>query len=111
MFKMEIKQKRIDASGIKFFIEKDGEEIGRATLYLMHNDLHERPFGLLEDVFVKEEFRGQGLGSSLLNAAIGAAKNRCYKLICTSRYSRPKVHELYEKLGFKNHGVEFRMTF
>jgi len=35
----------------------------------------------------------------------------CYKLIATSRTSRPKVHELYQRLGFENHGVEFRMNF
>jgi hypothetical protein len=23
----------------------------------------------------------------------------------------PKVHELYERLGFERHGVEFRMNF
>ena len=108
---MEIQQKVVSASGIKFFIEKDSQEIGRATLYLMHNDLHQRPFGLLEDVFVKEEFRGQGFGTKLVQAVLEVAKNRCYKLLATSRYSRPKVHQWYEKFGFKNHGVEFRMDF
>ncbi len=108
---MEIKQKEIIASGIKFFIEKDGKEIARASLFLMHNDLHERPFGLMEDVFVEEEHRGKGAGTQLAKAVIEAAKSRCYKLICTSRHARTKVHELYQKLGFKNHGMEFRMDF
>jgi hypothetical protein len=26
------------------------------------------------------------------------------------RASRPKVHELYERLGFTNYGIEFRMN-
>jgi len=34
----------------------------------------------------------------------------CYKLVATSRASRPRVHELYERLGFENYGVEFRMN-
>jgi len=108
---MEIKQEEIGASGIKFSVEKEGKEIARAHLFLMHNALHERPFGLMEDVFVEEEHRGQGLGSQLVKAVFEAAKNKCYKLICTSRHSRPKVHELYQRLGFKNHGLEFRMDF
>lgn len=108
---MGIKQKEISASGIKFFIEKEGKEIARAYLFMMRNDLHEEPFGLLEDVFVEEEYRGQGLGTQLVKAVFEAAKTKCYKLICTSRHSRPKVHELYQKLGFKNHGLEFRMDF
>lgn len=107
---MEIKQEKISVSGIKFSLEKHGKEVARAYLFLMNNDLHEEPFGLIEDVFVKEEYRGKGFGSKIIKAVIEAAKNhKCYKLICTSRHSRPKVHEWYQKLGFKNHGLEFRM--
>ena len=78
----------------------------------MTNDLHDAPFGLLEDVFVDESERGSGLGSALVKEVMSAANELgCYKLIATSRTSRPKVHELYERLGFEKHGVEFRMTF
>ena len=108
---MEIKQKEIKSSGIKFFIEREGREIARAHLYLLYNDLHKRPFGLLEDVYVDEAHRGQGLGTILVKAVLEEAKKRCYKLIGTSRYSREKVHQWYEGLGFKNYGVEFRMDF
>lgn len=109
---MEIQQKEVSASGIKFFIEEEGKEIGRGYLFLMHNDLHEEPFGLVEDVFVDEEYRGQKLGTQLVLAIIEAAKeHKCYKLLCTSRHSRPRVHEWYKKLDFKDHGVEFRMDF
>ncbi|MBR9683504.1 GNAT family N-acetyltransferase [Candidatus Woesearchaeota archaeon] len=108
---MEIKQEEINASGIKFVIEKDGKQVARAHLFMMHNDLHERPFGLVEDVFVEEEYRGQGLGTQLVEAIFKVARERCYKLICTSRHSRPKVHALYQRLGFKNHGLEFRRDF
>jgi GNAT superfamily N-acetyltransferase len=108
---MEIKQKEIIASGIKFFIEKDGKKIARASLFLMHNDLHERPFGLMEDVFVDEDYRGKGIGTQLAKAVIEASKSKCYKLICTSRYARKDVHKLYQRLGFKDHGIEFRMDF
>ncbi|MFA6533999.1 MAG: GNAT family N-acetyltransferase [Patescibacteria group bacterium] len=109
---MEIKQTDITARGIKFFVMENGAEVARAHLYLMANGLHTKPFGLMEDVFVDESLRGQGIGTELVQKLIEAAKDAgCYKLIATSRHSRPKVHELYEKLGFKNHGVEFRIDF
>ena len=109
---MDIKQKTINARGIKFFIEEDGKEIARAFLFVIKNDLHDQPYGLLEDVYVDEAFRGRGLGTRLTKQVITAAKeNKCYKLIATSRTARVKVHELYEKLGFKNYGIEFRMDF
>ena len=98
--------------GIRFSISDSGREIARAYLYVMTNDLHGAPFGLLEDVYVDESQRGSGLGTALVKEVISSAQDAgCYKLIATSRTSRPKVHELYERLGFEKHGVEFRMNF
>ncbi len=109
---MEIKSKTLPVNGIKFYIEKDGKEIARAYLYILKNELHEQPFAFMEDVFVQESFRGQGLGTKLVEHIINKAKEmECYKLICTSRFTKPKVHELYKRLGFKEHGVEFRIDF
>lgn len=74
------------------------------------NDLHREPFGLLEDVFVDESARGRGIGTELVRRVVAAANDAgCYKLLATSRTSRPKVHALYERLGFRNHGIEFRL--
>lgn len=99
------------ARGIRFSIAGADGEVARAYLYIMTNDLHDAPFGLLEDVFVAESERGSGLGTALVAEVIAAAREAgCYKLVATSRASRPKVHELYERLGFENYGVEFRMN-
>jgi GNAT superfamily N-acetyltransferase len=107
---MEVKTDIVQAQGIKFTIEKKDREIARAYLYIMYNDLHEKPFGLLEDVSVDENNRGKGLGTKLIERVIAAAKDEgCYKLIATSRKSRSKVHQLYNKLGFQEYGLEFRM--
>jgi GNAT superfamily N-acetyltransferase len=108
---MEFKQEKISAQGIKLSVEIEGKGAARAYLYIMHNDLHQKPFGLLEDVFVDESLRGQGIGTELINKIIEEAKrNDCYKIVATSRNSRPRVHELYERLGFEKWGVEFRMN-
>ena len=107
----EITRKEQPARGLRFAIERGGNEIARAYLYIMTNDLHEAPFGLLEDVFVAESERGGGLGSALVEEVVAAARRAgCYKLVATSRASRPKVHELYERLGFERYGIEFRMN-
>lgn len=109
---MDVTHEELAARGIRFSATADGREVARAYLYLMHNDLHNRPFGLMEDVYVHESQRGAGLGTQLVNEIVAAAKEAgCYKLIATSRDSRPKVHELYLRLGFSDHGREFRIDF
>ncbi len=115
LVKMHLQELEIDGHGIKIFIEKviDNEvkEVAHAYLYILNNDLHDEPFGLMEDVFVIEEFRGQGLGGQLVKKVIEVAKREgCYKLICTSRYGKEYVHKMYHKLGFTDHGKEFRIN-
>ena len=111
MKRTKIDREERAARGIRFSIAGENGEVARAYLYLMTNDLHDAPFGLLEDVFVAESERGSGLGTALVTEVIAAAREAgCYKLVATSRASRPKVHELYERLGFASYGLEFRMN-
>lgn len=108
---MEIKKSEMSAQGIKFIAEENGQTIGWALLYMIQNDRHDEPYGLLENVFVEPEFRSKGIGRQLLETAIAEAKSRgCYKLLGTSRHSNTAAHKFYEKFGFQNWGVEFRMN-
>ena len=109
---MIIKKKKIKAEGIKCIAEEKGEEIGSGFLYLLTNECHKNPFGFIESVFVNEEYRSQGIGTKLILSMLAEAKERkCYKVIMTSRYSNSRVHELYQKLGFKDWGKEFRIDY
>ncbi|MBI5732008.1 MAG: GNAT family N-acetyltransferase [Candidatus Magasanikbacteria bacterium] len=107
-----IRREKISGEGVKLFIKKKNQEIARVFLYILKNDLHKEPFGFLEDLFVVEEKRGGGLGTKLIKAVVELARQKkCYKLVATSRFSRPAVHKLYQRLGFKKHGAEFRIDF
>lgn len=107
---MDFENQNVEATGIRISVTDNGTEVGRAYIYIMRNDLHDHPFGMMEDVYVDEAHRGTGVGSKLVKQVIELAKKaNCYKLIATSRTSRPKVHELYQRLGFTQHGVEFRI--
>ncbi len=99
------------SNAIRFSVSENDVEVGRASLFLITNDLHAQPYGLLEDVFVDESQRGKGLGTQLVKAVIEEAKaQKCYKLIGQSRYGREEVHKLYLGLGFEDHGKNFRMN-
>ncbi len=107
---MQIKKSEFQSAAVKFTAEENGRVVGRAFLYIIKNDLHPEPYGFMEDLFVEEEFRKQGIGGKLVAAIVEEAKARgCYKLLGTSRLSRPEVHEFYNKFGFKEWGLEFRM--
>jgi GNAT superfamily N-acetyltransferase len=109
---MRLTVSKVPAEGIIITRWKRGTCVGRAYLYLMRNKLHDEPFGFMEDVYVDESCRGQGIGEALVKRVIAEAKKRgCYKLVATSRQERPKVHDLYLKLGFADRGKEFRIDF
>lgn len=109
---MRLAAKRVPAYGILITRTLKGKVVGRAYLYVMTNGLHDRPFGFMEDVFVEPERRGDGTGTALVGRVIAEAKKRgCYKLVAGSRHERDRVHALYLKLGFKDHGKEFRIDF
>ena len=107
-FKLESKR----SEAIRISLQNEtGNEIGRASIYLICNDLHDKAYALLEDVFVNEEHRGKGFGKQLVEKAVQEAKRLgCYKLVGTSRESRIKVHAFYKQLGFEQYGFEFRMN-
>ena len=109
---MNIECTDIQAVGKKFHYSVGGKEMARAYLYVLSNDMRDRPFGFMEDVFVDESLRGQGIGSELVKMVIEEARRQtCYKLVCTSRYEKQEVHALYAKLGFVDHGKEMRVDF
>ena len=108
---MDITLKKENKSySIKVIAEERGQILGSAYLYIMFNDLHKEPFGFLENIFVEDGHRGKGIGTKLAEAVIAEAKKQnCYKLICTSRHKNLELHAWYSKLGFKDHGIEFRI--
>lgn len=109
---MDINPQKAVALGIKLSIKDKNKEIARAYLYILKNNLHKNPFGFLEDVHVDSKYRGRGFGKKMVQKVIEEAKkNKCYKLIAGSRYSREKVHKLYKGFKFKDHGIEFRLDF
>lgn len=82
--------------------------IGTTTLFVEQKMLHGgRCVGHIEDVVVDKDWRGKGIGESLVKKAIEKAKRTdCYKIIldCTE-----EVAPFYEKLGFKKHNTGMRL--
>lgn len=109
---MELKTEEIKKNiyGIKITANEASKVIGWLQLYIISNERHDEPYAFLENVYIEEEYRKQGLGTQLVQAAIEESKKRnCYKIIGTSRTFKEGVHKFYLKNGFTNWGYEFRM--
>lgn len=87
----------------------EGQVVGTCSLLVIPSLQHGRPWGLLEGLVVAENFRKQGIGRQLIGEMMRLAREKkCYKVILTSRFSKPDVHEFWEKRGFEKHGFSFR---
>ena len=87
--------------------EVDGKIVGSTTLLIEQKFIHEGGIvGHIEDVVVKKEFEGQGIGMNLVLSLLDVAKERkCYKTILNCENG---LISFYEKIGFKQKSNEMR---
>jgi glucosamine-phosphate N-acetyltransferase len=87
--------------------ELDGKIVGSTTLLVEQKFIHEGGIvGHIEDVVVKKEFEGQGIGMKLVLSLLDIAKEReCYKTILNCE---DELIPFYEKIGFKQKSNEMR---
>lgn len=91
----------IESSPNRLFVaRKDREIIGMLTLIVFRSAFAKK--GLLEDIVVDERYRGKGVGTKLILAAIDKARNEgVTHLDFTSNPERIAANKLYEHLGFE----------
>ena len=82
-----------------------GNVLGYASIHYIKKIT--RKSGVIEDVVVKEDQRGKGIGKLLVNNLIEKAKkNNCDKIILSSSEKNLKF---YQKLGFQKNEFEMIM--
>jgi len=85
----------------------DGKIVGSTTLLIEQKLIHDGGFvGHIEDVVVRKDYEGQGIGMKLVISLLDVAKQRnCYKTILNCEDS---LNLFYEKIGFKKATNEMR---
>ena len=75
--------------------------VGSTTLLIEQKFIHDGGFvGHIEDVVVRKEYEGKGIGIKLVMSMLECAKEKnCYKTILDCK---DDVKEFYERIGFKN---------
>ncbi len=82
-------------------IDSQNKIIGIITL-VIYNKLDGVKKLYIEDFVVDQQFRGRGIGTSLLKAAIDLArKNNCHTVHLTSASHRTEANRLYHQFGFQ----------
>jgi ribosomal protein S18 acetylase RimI-like enzyme len=91
------------------FIAYDNQNpVGFVQLYPSFSSVSMKRSWLLNDLYVKEEVRGQGVGGILLKKAIHFAESTGAKgVLLETAEDNKKAQRLYEKAGFKKESSYF----
>ena len=98
----------------RIYVAVDGDAnanqvVGTFAMAIMDNLGHlGAPSGLVEDVAVRPDQQGCGIGKQMMRFAMERARAaRCYKLALSSNLKRDAAHAFYDSLGFQRHGYSF----
>ena len=85
----------------------DKKIIGSTTLFIEQKFIHDGGLvGHIEDVVVRKDYEGQGIGMKLVISLLDVAKQKkCYKTILNCE---DNLRPFYEKIGFKKATNEMR---
>lgn len=95
-------------------VATDGAEVvGAAELLVVPNLTHHaRPWGVIENVIVRQPDRGRGAGTALLQHLIDLARSSgCYKVQLHSGKQRLEAHRVYARVGFAPVAEGFKLYF
>src|SRR6266851_3875671 len=90
--------------GVKVFVSDVGARIAATCMLITAPNLLRggRGHAFLENVVTDREFRGQGHGRAVVDAALTEAwAGDCHHVLLQSGRQDPRVHRFYENCGFK----------
>jgi len=105
--KLVLKKIRSNQNHVIMVADLEGQIVGSITLLIEPKFIHQGGLvGHIEDVVVRSELQGKGIGEQLVKAALEHAKNHgCYKTILDCD---DNVKSFYEKIGFKRNSNAMR---
>ena len=88
----------------------DKKIVGSTTLFIEQKFIHDGGLvGHIEDVVVRKDYEGRGIGMKLVISLLDVAKQRkCYKTILNCE---DNLKSFYEKIGFKKATNEMRYDY
>lgn len=97
---------------ILFMIKKKEKIIGFANLMIIFSVWSHGKSLILDDLYIKEEFRGNGIGRSIMQYIEQYAKEHGFKrLQFQSEYTNTEAHKFYCKLGYTSESMNFYVKY
>lgn len=96
-----LKQRLENQQSVIFVHIKDEQLTGFVVLYLGFSSVACKHYYILDDVYVRPEFRRQGSARQLIDTAILFARhNAAFKISLRTEHNNTQSHRLYESMGF-----------
>jgi ribosomal protein S18 acetylase RimI-like enzyme len=97
--------------GSYYLIATEGDNLmGWILIGTSKDQLTEKMYGFIYELFVLEEFRGNGISKQLMETCIEHLKQDGFSEVRLSVYAGNQAIKLYEKLGFKNKIITMSMS-
>lgn len=86
---------------IIYIAYKNNKAVGFTQLFPSFSSVSMQPLYILNDLFVDENYRKQGIGVALLNQAKQLCREQNYKGLALQTETNNPAQHLYESLGWK----------
>ncbi|WP_347812664.1 GNAT family N-acetyltransferase [Tumebacillus sp. BK434] len=87
-------------TGLQFVAEQDGAYQGFATLYFTYSTLRAERVVIMNDLYVREAYRGSGVAEKLFQACAAYTKENGFALMqWETAKDNSRAQRFYEKMG------------
>lgn len=95
-----------------WILEVEGEMIGFVNLLTIYSIWSYGKALIIDDIYIREEQRGRGIGKEVMDAVVQYAKEKEYKRIqFQAEKNNEKAQAFYRKLGFEGTDMLFHAKY
>ena len=95
-----LKDRIVNKESIIYIAYTNEEAVGFTQLYPLFSSVSMKPMYLLNDLYVKPQHRGKGIGEALINKAKTLCDIKQNKGLALQTATDNPAQKLYERLGF-----------
>ena len=109
--KQFLKERILNNESIIYIAYLEKEAVGFTQLYPLFSSVSMKSMYLLNDLYVKSNYRGKGIGEALINKAKTLCVAQQNKGLALQTAADNPAQKLYERLGFiKDHDLYYYWT-